>query len=112
MTLDKDDQKEIVKIVQGIIDKSVAPKLEKIEDHSKKHDEQLQTVNRKLDATMEMCAKNTEEITLLRDDFTDTGYTMERIETKLDATIRRQDDASVKNSQLARRLLKLETKRT
>jgi len=95
--LDKNDEKIIEKIVREAINVSVKP--------------EFVTVNRKLDATMEMTAKNSEDITLLRDDFGDMSYTVERIETKLDATIRRQDDASVKNSQLSRRVLKLESKR-
>jgi len=96
MTLDKDDKKEIADIIQDALAKSPI----------------LLKVDKKLDATMEMCAKNTEEITLLRDDFTEMGYTVERIETKLDASIRRQDDASVKTNQLNRRVLKLETKKS
>lgn len=90
-------QNELEKTLGKVIDQKVTPRLERLE--------------KKLDATMEMTAKNSEEITLLRDDFTDMGYTVERIETKLDATIRRQDDASVKNSQLARRVLHLEAKK-
>ena len=89
-------QNELEKTLSKVLDEKVTPRLKRLEE--------------KLDATMEMTAKNSEEITLLKDDFIDMGYTVERIETKLDATIRRQDDASVKNYQLARRVLKLETK--
>ena len=96
-------QNELEKTLNKVLDEKVIPEFKKV-------NERLDKVEKKLDATMEMTAKNSEEITLLKDDFSDMGYTVERIETKLDATIRRQDDASVKNYQLARRVLKLETK--
>lgn len=99
------EKKDFAEIVGRVIDEKITPRLKKLEEKSTEH-------SRKLDATMEMVAKNSEDIEMLKEDFTDSGYTLERIETKLDATIRRQDDASVKTSQLARRVLRLESKKS
>ena len=109
--MSQNEQNDLVKTMSKVVDQKVMPELQDIKEKLKEHDGKFRNIEGKVDTTMEMCAKNTEEVTLLRDDFTDMGYTVERIETKLDATIRHQDDASVKNSQLARRVLKLETKK-
>ena len=96
--MDNKDKKEIGEIVQGVISKSVNPELKEI--------------NRKLDVTMEMTAKNSEDLGIIKEDFQDMSYTIERIETRLDAVFRRQDDSSLKTSQLQRRVLRLESKKT
>lgn len=96
-------QNELEKTLGKVLDQKILPEFKKV-------NERLERVEKKLDVTMEMTAKNSEDITMLREDFTDMGFTVERIETKLDSNIRRQDDASIKTSQLARRTLRLETK--
>ena len=92
------DKKEFAEIMQGVIEKSVKPDLKKI--------------NEKLDTTMEMVAKNAEDIEVIKEDFKDMGYTVERIETRLDAAFRREDNLELKTSQLQRRVLRLESKKT
>lgn len=103
--MEQKEKKEMAEIIGKVVDEKVTPRLKRLEEKSNEHD-------RKLDTTMEMVAKNSEDIEMLKEDFTDTGYTLERIETKLDASIRRQDDASVKTSQLQRRVLRLESKKS
>ncbi len=103
MTLDKDDKKEIAQIVGQVVDAKVTPRLKKVE--------------KKLDVTMEMCAKNTEGITVLDERFekvderfekiderfNDTDASLNRIETLAKSEIKYVDD-------LSKRVVKLETK--
>ena len=112
------EKKEFVELIGGVIDQKVRPGLEKLEKLIPKV-EKLEGIIPKIDkiATSveyirEQVAENSENIEVMKEEMQDTGYTIERIETKLDATIRRQDDASVKTSQLARRVLRLESKKS
>ena len=109
--MDPKGKKEFAQIVEGVIDRSVKPELKKINEKLDEH-------TRKLDATMEMTAKNSEDIETIKidikemkEDISDSKYTEERIETRLDAVFRRQDDISLKTSQLNRRVLRLESKK-
>lgn len=97
MTLDQDDQKVIAKIVQKAIDTSVKP--------------EFVIVNRKLDATMEMTAKNTEDIVELNERFDEVDERFDevdtsnnRIETLVRSEVKYVDD-------LSRRVIKLEPKK-
>lgn len=80
MTLDKDDQKVIAKIVQKAIDTSVKP--------------EFIVLNRKLDATMEMTAKNTEDIVGLAEKIDDLQDSSNRVETLAKSEIKYVDDLS------------------
>ena len=102
--MDDKDKKEIGKIVGQVIDEKVTPRLKRLEEKS--------------DATIEMVAKNSEDVTEtkegmaeVKEEMTDMKYVDERIETKLDSAIRRESDLSVKTSQLSRRVLRLESKK-
>lgn len=102
--MDSKDKKEFGGIVQGVIDKSVKPEFKEI--------------NRKLDATMEMVAKNSEDIetikidiTEIKEDISDSKYTEERIEMRLNSVVNNQDDIYQKTRQLNRRVLRLESKK-
>lgn len=90
-------EKKIKSIMEQALKDLVLPRLDKIE--------------KKQNATMEAVAENKVEITVLQEDVSDQGYTLERIETKLSSTTRRQDDFSIKADQLNRRVLRLETKK-
>ncbi len=92
------NDKKIKSIMEHTLRDLVLPRLDKIE--------------KKQNATMEAVAENKVEITVLQEDVSDQGYTLERIETKLSSTTRRQDDFSVKADQLNRRVLRLESKKT
>lgn len=105
------DDKKIKMIMEQALKELVVPKLDKIEKKQKEHDEQFVRVNGTLDATMEMVAQNSEDITVMQENVKDIGFTQERIETKLDASVRRQDDVSIKYDQLNRRVLRLATKK-
>jgi len=93
--LNESDEK-IAKIFSQVLDEKVMP--------------QLQKIGEQMSATMEMTAKNSEEIIILQENVRDTMLTEERIEAKVDASLRRQDDLSMKTDQLNRRVLKLESK--
>lgn len=94
--MDSNDKK-IKSIMEQTLKDLVLPRLDKIE--------------KKQNATMEAVAENKVEITVLQEDVSDQGYTLERIETKLSSTTRRQDDFSIKADQLNRRVLRLESKK-
>jgi archaellum component FlaC len=100
-------------------DKKVRVILEEIRSQFKVFGEGLKGINEKLDSTIEMTAKNSEDIEMvkidvkeIKDDILDAGYTIERIETKIDASIRKQGDLSVRTKQLQRKVLVLEAKKT
>ena len=109
--LDKNDKKEFALIVGQVIDKKVTPRLERLE--------------KKSNATMEMVAKNTEDIEMIKDnvsglkkdmkivkeDTSELNDTTYRIETKLNAEVIRHDKLSVKVDKIDGRVLKLETKK-
>ena len=94
--MDSDDKK-IKTVMTETLKELVLPRLDRIE--------------KKIDATMEMTAKNSEEITILQENVKDVLFTEERIETIVESSIRRQDTLSIKTDQLNRRVLKLETKK-
>lgn len=95
--MDSKEKKEIGQIVGEAIDQKVTPRLKKIEEQNKN--------------IMEQVAENSEDIEVMKEDISDMKYTAERIETRLDSTMRRQDDLSIKTSQLNRRVLRLESKK-
>ena len=93
-----DEKKELAKIIGQVIDEKITPSLRKLEKQN--------------EGIMEQVAKNSEDIEVIKEDFKDMGYTIERIETRLDAVFRRHDDLSLKTSQLQRRVLRLESRKT
>lgn len=101
--MDSNDKK-IKAIMAETLKELVLPKLEKIEKSQEKHDKKLEMI-------IETVADVKVDIIVIQEDIADMGYTMERIETKVDTTARKQTDASIKTSQLARRVLRLETKK-
>lgn len=126
-------QDDLEKVLGKVIDQKVTPlfvkvekRLEKIETKQKEHDEkfdsidkQLIRIDEKLDATMEMTAKNSEDITMVKIDITemqedvaDTNFTAQRIESKLNTVMKDRDHQDSKARQLNRRVLKLESKRS
>jgi len=105
-------QNELEKTLGKVIDQKVMPGLKTIKEKLSEHDEKFKSHDEKLDMIIEAVAETKEEIVVLKEKVDDMGYTDERIETKLDATIRRQDDLSVKTDQSNRRLLRLEAKKS
>ena len=110
-------QNELEKTLGKVIDQKVMPELKAIKDKLIDHDKQFVRVNEKLDATMEMTAKNSEDIATLnidikeiQEDVSDANFTSQRIESKLNTVIKDQDSQDLKTRQLNRRVLKLETK--
>jgi len=97
-SMDKSERKEISAVMGEVVEQKIMPQLKKLEKQN--------------NGIMEQVAKNSEDIKIIKEDFKDMGYTLERIETRLDSVIRRQDDSSIKTSQLQRRVLRLETKKT
>lgn len=90
------DPKELEKTLEKVIDKKVMPRFDKVEERLEKiekklieHDgkfdsidKQFVRINEKLDATMEMTAKNSEDITTLgidikeiQEDISDSNFT-------------------------------------
>ncbi|MGA2666782.1 MAG: hypothetical protein ABSE91_01670 [Patescibacteria group bacterium] len=110
--MDPKEKKEMTELVGEVIDRKVTPRLEKIEKKLSDHDKKFETI-------IEQVVKNSENITDIKEDLselneemTDVKYVDERIETKLDSSIRRETDLEVKTSQLSRRVLRLESKKT
>ena len=98
-------QNELEKTLGKVIDEKITPRLKKLEE--------------KLDATMEMVAKNSEDIEVVKidvkemqEDIADANFTSQRIESKLNNVIKDQDDMSLKTRQLNRRVLRLEAKKS
>ena len=117
--MDPKEKKELALIVGHVIDEKVTPRLEKLEAGQQKIShrlEVLETGQKKLSnqsmGIMEQVAKNSEDIEVIKEEITDMGYTVERVETRLDATLRRHDGLSIKTSQLNRRVLRLESKKS
>lgn len=97
------NDKKVKSIMEQALKDLVVPRLDKIEKKLTEHDEKFETI---IDAV----AETKVEVTVLQEDVSDHGFTLERIETKLSSVTRRQDDFSIKANQLNRRVLKLETK--
>lgn len=105
------EEKQLKSIMTDTLKEVILPRLEKIEG-------KLGTLEESNQAIMEMVAKNSEDATEIKEgmaevkeEMTDMKYVDERIETKLDTSIRRESDLSVKTSQLSRRVLRLESKK-
>jgi len=105
------EEKQLKSIMTDTLKEVILPRLEKIEGKLGKLEESNQAI-------MEMVAKNSEDATEIKEgmaevkeEMTDMKYVDERIETKLDTSIRRESDLSVKTSQLSRRVLRLESKK-
>ncbi|KKQ18328.1 MAG: hypothetical protein US31_C0006G0059 [Berkelbacteria bacterium GW2011_GWA1_36_9] len=109
--MDSISKGDLEKIIGNALEKKILPELKEIKTKLKEHDEKFEKHGKKLDNIMEAVAETKVEITVLQEDVSDQGYTLERIETKLSSTTCRQDDFSVKADQLNRRVLKLETKK-
>jgi len=99
------NDKKIKSVMTETLKELVIPRLDKIEGRLGG----VETANK---AIMEQVVQNSENITIMQENIQDTLLTEERIEAKIDASIRRQDDLSIKTSQLNRRVLRLETKKT
>ena len=91
--------------------KSYDEKLDKIDKKLVTHDEKLEKIIKKQDVTFDAVGETKVEVTILQENISDQGFTLERMETKLDTTTHRQDDFSIKADQLNRRVLKLESKK-
>ncbi|MCL5407323.1 MAG: hypothetical protein M1429_02410 [Patescibacteria group bacterium] len=109
--MNSNDKNDLEKVIGNALEKKIMPELKEIRTKLKEHDEKFEKHGKKLDAIMEAVAETKVEVTILQEDVSDHGFTLERIETKLSSTTRRQDDFSIKADQLNRRVLKLETKK-
>lgn len=112
------DKKELSGVIGEAIDQKITPRLKKIESSVeklefgvKKLDSKVEKIESQNKAILEQVAKNSEDIEVIKEEITDMGYTVERVETRLDTNLRRQDNISIKTSQLNRRVLRLETKK-
>lgn len=106
------EKKEFAEIVGGVIDKKVTPRLERLESGQKQLESGQGRLENLSKAIMEQVVQNPEDVTILQENVKDVLLTEERIETKVDASIRRQDDLSIKYDQVNRRVLHLESKKT
>jgi chromosome segregation ATPase len=99
------EQNELSKVVNKSLDQKVLPELENIKEKLDEHDKKFEII---IDAV----AETKVDVTQLQEDVNDLGFTVERIETRLNSVIKDQDAMSLKTRQLNHRVLKLETKRT
>jgi len=117
--MEKQEKKEIAQIVGEVIDEKVTPRLVKLESGQAKLESgqaKLESGQKKLtelsQVIIEQVVKNSEDIEVIKEDTSDMGYTLERIEAGFDTVMRRQDSSSIKTSQLNRRVLRLESKKS
>ncbi len=123
--MDPKEKKEMVQLVGEVIDQKVTPRLEKIENKLTDHDKRFDTHDKRFDAVdkrleeigtsveyiREQIAQNSVDITEMKEDVSDSKYTEERIETRLNSVVHNQDDIYGKTRQLNRRVLRLESKK-
>ncbi len=109
--MDPKEKKEMVELVGEVIDRKITPRLEKLEKGQSKLEAGQEKLGEQNQTIIDQVVQNSEDITILQTDIKDVLFTEERIETKVDASIRRQDDISIKCDQLNRRVLRLETKK-
>jgi len=110
--MDLNEKKELKSIVGEALKEVVVPKFEKVESRLGKIEEKLVDHDEKLDILIETVADVKVDVTEMKEDLNDMGYTTERIETRLNTVIKDQDEISLKTRQLNRRVLRLETKKS
>ena len=98
------DQKEFKKVIDGSLKDLVLPRLDKIEKKLAEHDEKLESI-------IGAVAETKVDITEMKEDITDSKYTADRIETRLNSVVKNQDDIYMKTRQLNRCVLHLESKK-
>ncbi len=99
------EEKKLKSIVAEVLKETVVPRFDKVDTKLEKLESQNKTI-------IGQVVQNSEDITILQENVKDVLLTEERIETAVEASIRRQDSLSIKNDQLSRRVLKLEVKKT
>lgn len=114
----QNEENELSKVLSKLLDQKVLPELKIIKEKLTDSDKELKKINerldehdKKLDIIIDAVAETKVDITELQEDVNDMGFTVERIETRLNSVINDQDAASLKTRQLNHRVLKLETKR-
>lgn len=113
------EENELSRAFNKSLDQKVLPELKVIREKLTDHDKELKKINErldnndeKLDIIVEAVAETKVDITELKEDVNDMGFTVERIETRLNSVIKDHDEISLKTRQLNRRVLKLETKKS
>jgi chromosome segregation ATPase len=111
-------QNELEKTLGKVIDQKVTPEFKKVNERLVKieskltdHDEKLEKIQTRLDATFEAVGETKVDVTEVQEDISDLAYTAERIESRLNTVVNDQDNMSLKTRQLNRRVLKLEAKK-
>ena len=121
----KNEQSEFVKAVVSAVEKKIMPELQEIKEKQKEHGEKLDKLesgqaqlSEQNEHIIEQVVKNSEDIEMvkidvkeMKEDVADANFTSQRIESKLNTVIKDQDDMSMKNRQLNRRVLRLESKK-
>lgn len=102
--MDQKGKKEIAGIVGEVIDQKVTPRLKRLEEKTDKIGESTEFIKEKV-------AENSIDITEMKEDISDSKYTQERIETRLNSVVHNQDDIYEKTRQMNRRVLRLESKK-
>jgi len=106
------DSKDFKKIVSESLKEIVLPRFEKVEERLGRIEGKQKNHGEKLDMLVETVADVKVDVTEMKEDLKDMGYTTERIETRLNSVIKDQDEISLKTRQLNRRVLRLEAKKT
>lgn len=113
------DQKEFKTIINNSLKDLVLPRLEKIEKNLDGNSSRLDKIEEKLtihdekfEIIIDTMAETQVNITEIKEDISDSNYTIERIETRLNSVINNQDDIYTKTKQLNHRVLRLESKKT
>ena len=123
--MEKNEQSEFVKAVVSAVEKKIMPELQEIKEKQKEHGEKLDKLesgqaqlSEQNEHIIEQVVKNSEDIEMvkidvkeMKEDVADANFTSQRIESKLNTVIKDQDDMSMKNRQLNRRVLRLESKK-
>ena len=114
----KNEQSEFVKAVVSAVEKKIMPELQEIKEKQKEHGEKLDKLesgqaqlSEQNEHIIEQVVKNSEDIEMvkidvkeMKEDVADANFTSQRIESKLHTVIKDQDDMSMKNRQLNRRV--------
>ncbi len=105
--MDPREKKEMAGIVGEAIDQKVVPRLAKLETMIPKVDK----IGESVEFIREQVAENSIDITEMKEDLSDSKFTIERIETRLHTVVKDQDSMDLKTKQMNRRVLRLESKK-
>lgn len=105
--MDQKEKKEMVQLIGEVIDQKVTPRLIKLETMIPKVDK----IGTSVEYIREQVAENSVDITEMKENLSDAGFTIERIETSLHTVVKDQDSIDLKTKQLNRRVLHLESKK-